>query len=333
MVTFTKIQQATAIIPHFSSTLSLIGSGLIVFDILKIKRDNKEKIHHRLLLGLSCSDIIAFICHFMSSWPIPNGTMPPVFGAIGNVATCKTQGFLVQLSIASPLYNAALSVYYLLVIRFQFSEDDSRKYEPWLHGISIIVSLFTAIVGLAFDLYTEATFGCWIASSRLRSNAFIFQIFMWLIPLSLCMVLITLSQIAIVTQVREAERGSRRFSTLRRRSWSEQVFWQSIWYVGTFYVTWIIPGLFLFIWKFFPQFSAPWFGIPIAILTPLQGCFNAIVYFRPRYLRYIKMYEDEAEKLPFTFWKTMVCFFMGPEKFEDMITSQDSALHGTEEGH
>jgi len=220
---FSNILKAFAIL---SLIRALLLAGLIVFDILKIKRDNKEKIHHRLLLGLSCSDIIAFICHFMSSWPIPNGTMPPVFGAIGNVATCKTQGFLVQLSIASPLYNAALSVYYLLVIRFQFSEDDSRKYEPWLHGISIIVSLFTAIVGLAFDLYTEATFGCWIASSRLRSNAFIFQIFMWLIPLSLCMVLITLSQIAIVTQVREAERGSRRFSTLRRRSWSEQVFWQ-----------------------------------------------------------------------------------------------------------
>jgi hypothetical protein len=36
MVTFTRVQKATAIIPHFSSTLSLVGSGKANYSFLTI---------------------------------------------------------------------------------------------------------------------------------------------------------------------------------------------------------------------------------------------------------------------------------------------------------
>jgi hypothetical protein len=275
-----------------------VDSGLIVFDSLRILETKREKVHHRILLGLSCSDIIAFLCHFMSSWPIPIETHK--YGAIGSDVTCSAQGFLVQLSIASPLYNTALSIYYLLAIRFHYAEDEIRKFEPYIHGLTIIFSLSTATLGLALNLYSEASFGCWIASDSTHDYKFIFQIAMWLVPLSICLVLITVSQIAIVIEVREAERSGRRFSSGRRRSWTDQVCRQSIWYVGTFYATWIIPGVFLFMWKFYPDSpSAVWYGIPVAILTPLQGCFNAMVYFRPRYLRYKRKHPDAASKMVF----------------------------------
>lgn len=238
----------------------------------------------------------------MSSWPIPRGAS--IYGAIGNEVTCRAQGFIVQLSIASPLYNTALSIYYLLVIRYQFSEDEIRKLEPWMHYLTIIFSFSTATLGLALDLYKEARFGCWIASES-TDEFLIFQIAMWLAPLSICLVVITISQISIVMEVREAERSGRRFSTSRRRSWTDQVCKQSFWYVGTFYATWIVPGVFLFLWKFSPDTSsAQWFGIPVAILTPLQGCFNAMVYFRPRYIRYKRKHPEAASK------KIFVCTLM-----------------------
>lgn len=270
-------------------------SALIVFDILRILETKNEKAHHRVLLGLSCSDIIAFFCHFMSTWPIPRGAS--IYGAIGNEVSCKVQGFIVQLSIASPLYNTALSVYYLLAIRHKFSECEIRKLEPWMHCFTIIFSFSTAMLGLALDLYKEARFGCWIASES-KDEFLIFQIAMWLAPLSISLIVITTSQISIVMEVREAERSGRRFSTSRRRSWTDQVCKQSFWYVGTFYATWIVPGIFLFLWKFSSnKYSAQWFGIPVALLTPLQGCFNAMVYFRPRYIRYKRKHPEAAIKM------------------------------------
>lgn len=280
-------------IGSFLQFFVFMNSGLIVFDILRMLQTKREKVHHHLLLGLSCSDIIAFFCHFMSSWPIPSGSS--VYGATGNEVTCAAQGFLFQLSIASPLYNAALSIYYLLAIRYQFSDDEIRKVEPWMHSFTIVFSTSTATLGIALDLYKEARFGCWISNYNLK-----LQLALWIVPLMICLSVITISQIAVVIEVCEAERSGRRFSVGRRRSWTEQVCRQSIWYVGTFYATWIIPGVFLFLWKLYPKVSfSEWCGIPVAILTPLQGCFNAIVYFRPRYIRYKRKHPEATCRMVF----------------------------------
>lgn len=37
-----------------------------------------------------------------------------IYGAAGNEATCKTQGFLIQLNFTALFYNISLSTYYLL---------------------------------------------------------------------------------------------------------------------------------------------------------------------------------------------------------------------------
>jgi len=69
-----------------------------------------------------------------------------------------------------------------------------------------------------------------------------------------------------------------------RKSHSKKIASQALWYVGSFYLTWIFQS-----WTRISQMvngSSPFYSIALfAIFFPLQGFFNALVYFRPRYLR------------------------------------------------
>lgn len=72
----------------------------------------------QIMLGMSTFDLVGAIAWGLSTAPIPvynkYGDPSSMYGAIGNPATCKTQGFFIQLSFTSIFYNVTLSTYYLL---------------------------------------------------------------------------------------------------------------------------------------------------------------------------------------------------------------------------
>jgi hypothetical protein len=82
--------------------------------------------YHRLLLAMSCVDILSSFWFLMITWPIPEGT-PDVFAASDTQGSSATRGFFIQFNSASPLLNANLSVYYLLVMHYKWTEDRLRK--------------------------------------------------------------------------------------------------------------------------------------------------------------------------------------------------------------
>ena len=45
-----------------------------------------------------------------------------IWGAMGTTRTCEVQGFFLQLGLAIPMYNALLSIFFLLVIRYGVPE-------------------------------------------------------------------------------------------------------------------------------------------------------------------------------------------------------------------
>jgi hypothetical protein len=93
---------------------------------------------------------------------IPKGTVGqfgPVYGASGNHGTCAASGFLTQFIVSSPLYNATLAFYYLLMVRYNWKERDLVKIEPIIHGIPLCFGLGTAIAAAVLDVY-----GAWIGS-------------------------------------------------------------------------------------------------------------------------------------------------------------------------
>jgi len=100
----------------------------------------------QIVLGMSVFDLCSSAAHMFSTLPIPEyeyfniddddderrmdiEPIPSgIYGAKGNQATCGAQGFFLQLGYTSALYNMALSVYYLLVIKRGVRESQLQKF-------------------------------------------------------------------------------------------------------------------------------------------------------------------------------------------------------------
>jgi hypothetical protein len=126
---------ALALIPKFSSVLSLFGSSWIIIEVLTDNNPSKPKRYHpyhRLLLAMSVYDVLESIWNFLSTWAIPKGT-PGVLWAEGTTATCTAQGFFLTLSVAVPIYNAMLSLYYVLVINYLLCLRPPMSNEVFFH--------------------------------------------------------------------------------------------------------------------------------------------------------------------------------------------------------
>lgn len=163
-----ETRQATlAVVPKFSSILSLIGSTWIAIEVLTGTHNrnvlNRTHPYHRLLLAMSIYDILESIWNFVSSWAIPRGT-EGVYKPLGTTATCSAQGFFLTLSVAVPIYNAFLSLYYLLVINYRMTDTMlKRRVEPMMHLVAFIWAFGTALTSAFMGLLNNANLWCWIA--------------------------------------------------------------------------------------------------------------------------------------------------------------------------
>ena len=60
-----------------------------------------------------------------------------------------------------PLYNAALSLYYLLMIRHNWTEEQMRQLRIPVHGTILAFGIGTSIAGLPLTLYNNSNLWCW----------------------------------------------------------------------------------------------------------------------------------------------------------------------------
>jgi hypothetical protein len=159
-----------AVSPKISSVFSLAGSCWIITDVVLQVMSKQKRAHpyHRLLLGMSMYEAAASVWVFMSTWPIPASTtattsMNEVW-AVGNTQTCTAQGFFLTLTIAVPIYNAMLAMYYMLVINYNVSDRTLRLYvEPAIHCTAFLWAFGTAIASTVLGLFNNANLWCWIA--------------------------------------------------------------------------------------------------------------------------------------------------------------------------
>lgn len=156
-----KVSLAVAV--KCTSILSILGSIFIAQEIIRHPKKRKT-VYHRLILALSLSDISVSSACFVGSWGIPKNTAG-IFMPLGNEITCKMQGFLIQLGMTTPFYNASLSLYYLLIINYGYKEKDVLKIEPLFHLVPLLWGFGTAILGLAWDQYHNSNLWCWISST------------------------------------------------------------------------------------------------------------------------------------------------------------------------
>lgn len=240
-----------ALLPKFTGFFSVVGSTYIFQDVV-FHKNPIHRVYHRLVLGLSCADMVASIAIILSTWPIPE--TQGVYLASGTTQTCTAQGFFNELgNMATPLYNASLCAYYVLVIRNAWVEDSIRtKAEPWMHAIPIVISSTISILGLPFDLYNNSGWLCWIAAfpqgcqadgtCTRGAHADIFRWLHYAIIWSAIM-LITLGMYSIYVKVKEQERidsrGRPDAEVVGRGRKSRLVAIQALLFVGALYLTWI----------------------------------------------------------------------------------------------
>ena len=160
---FTEAQLiAFAMIPKISAVLSSFGSIWILVEVYMMKA-GQSNAYHRILAAMAVYDLAESIWNFISTWAMPEGT-EDVWQAKGNQGTCIAQGFFLQLGLAMPLYNAVLSVYYVMTVRYKIRPDRMGRYEYLFHGIPAGIVWTVTLAGIPLDLYNpEGKWFCWIA--------------------------------------------------------------------------------------------------------------------------------------------------------------------------
>ena len=179
-----------------------------------------------MLVCLSIFDLFGSIAYAFTSLPISINDY--VEGANGNDASCTAQGFFIQLGTTAAYINVSLAVYYLMVINFTWSEDKLRKYK-------ILFFVFPISIGVAFAFTGIPFYGGLILWCNNDAR--------WWpeIPIIAAIVAATAVMFAVFVHVYKEERASKRWrqaGTARTSSFSRAVFWQSLWYLMSFYVVW-----------------------------------------------------------------------------------------------
>jgi hypothetical protein len=323
MATTLAQQRAVAIAPKFTAGLSAISSLVTCVLILRPKRGgggggarpptrNKNGTYHRLVLGMSLCCLSSSVAWFFTTWPIPRGT-PGVYGAIGTQGTCTAQAFFAQFSLSSVMYNASLSVYFVLVIVRGWSDGRISRIEPFIHLHAIAWGLGTACASVGLGLFNQVGWDCWISASPIGckeswkndgvttcergDNGSLYQWAFYYAPLWAVITVVMILMYWVYRTVRVQERkmelrGSILSDDRGRLKKSRQTAVQAAFYVGAFYVTWFFPTVFQLVLVT----SGDLYFILLfltAFFVPIQGLLNLIVFVRPKYGRYVKRNPDQ----------------------------------------
>lgn len=301
---YTKYYPLSArLTPRLTGTLSIIGSSWIAFDVVKNKK--LEKANHRILLGMSITDIVSSVCTVLGRLPAPNDAKR--YNGLGNTMTCSAQGFFYQTIIATVAYNSALAVYYLLVVRYNWKEDQIKKAEIGLHCFSLGLFLLTGLAGLALHLFNPSYFLCFI--NTLPNNCvkdcergFSPDAFRWAFfygPVWLMIATVTVIMGIVYQTVLSQERSMDKFKfhsrqsqgskkSNKQRNYSRRVATQGMWYLAPFYLTWLFPMLTHSLLSQEVLVDYTVLLNLIAFFMPLQGFMNLCVYLRPAFLKWQK---------------------------------------------
>jgi len=310
-----------AILPKISGALSAVGSSYVIQDVLRDPRKRNESTYHRVMLGLSTSDFLSSVfVNFLSTWPMPRGYMKY---AVGTVGTCDAVGFLCVLTfLSTPFYNCSLATYFLVQLKYNWSDQRIKAIEKWFHIIPWSVGLAFSIPGLVMKAYGPASLVCTIAypvypfgcdspesSTECQRGLSPRQVLIFfgiaVVIMFLCICYVLLIMFMVYRAVRDIENRAAQYSIAQYRprqssnnnnsnshnSRSRRIMVQGILYSVILFVVHLPLSIAIFY-----EFSSG--GRPdddtryvLEILSftffPAQGFFNVLVYLIPTFQRII----------------------------------------------
>mmetsp|Transcript_42338 Transcript_42338/g.101993 ORF Transcript_42338/g.101993 Transcript_42338/m.101993 type:complete len:928 (+) Transcript_42338:388-3171(+) len=144
-------------VAFFSCVLSICGSVLILYLVLKGKRYKDGGLYHRLLLGLSVSDLVVTFSLILQPFLTPEQTGYPF--SRGNATTCAVVGFGYLYFVGSYTYNCLLGLYFLLTVRYRMTQRRIARYiEPWGHILAFTFPTAIGISAVMFELLNANPF-------------------------------------------------------------------------------------------------------------------------------------------------------------------------------
>jgi hypothetical protein len=279
----TPQQLALAITPKCTASLGIPSSIFLISEVVCDFRSGKgTSAVQRVLVGVAVIDILSSFAWFLSSWAVPRESGFAL--AAGTRGSCTFQGFLLQLAVGAPLYNSSLSLFYLLMIKYNWSDAKLAALERWVHGLILLFAVGTAIVLIPLEQFNQVGAVCWIDSvpdecgtfqnSRAGvpcergKNAWIYGLTLFYGPLWICVIACVIMMIQVYCSVRATMMRARRYSLTRSRRNVGQnettvVAIQAALYTLSFLVTWM-PST---IWSI-----AHWFGFS-SFLIDFAACF------------------------------------------------------------
>ena len=320
-------RKSIEVVQRSAGSLALLGSLYILQDILKDPQ-RRSPSKNRIILLMSICDLL-----FSLSGPILGIVMVPsrinVPGAEGNTTTCTIQGFMVLLFAAASVFcNVQLAICYLLIVRYEYNDEDLRNLEPWFLLTPLILSGAIAIPGLPYQVYNfEGTSNCYLAASPdgCEESDFVdcergapyvhYFVFVCVFLLLLSAFIIITSMVLMYATILQRERNndqhrfwvrsSARLSTQSgsitrtigtssnrssaaaptRRTLSNTMRSQGLWYSGAFLFSFLPEALSSFV----ENYS---FHIFVAFTVNMLGFSNALVYVRPRFLKFRRDYPN-----------------------------------------
>lgn len=276
-----------------SATLSIIGSSTIVYRVVMNRHMTRP--YDRIMLGLSCTDIVASIGFLISPIVLPAETSSRVW-AIGNDVSCSVLGFLTQLGFSAVWYNNCLSWYFVMTLKYNISaEDFALSYEPYIHAFTIFFFLFTATFGYLFQVYSELPvgMGCWIVEYCTTEENCIWTTLFWLtaaIAISITSISLPICHIMIYMHVRRLFKTQNSNARLKKNKKIQRVAIQGFLYVASFFIA-FTPASILRWFELFLGYDSSreaeifWLLLLHAMFIPSQGFMNMFIYSRPKYLR------------------------------------------------
>ena len=281
------------------------GSLAIMYDVIHSKT-RRTKVYNRIVFLMSCADIVASTAMAFSTLPIPPDSY--VYGSSGTTTTCKAQGFFIQFMEMSLFYNLMLSTYFYLTLGEGWQEQRLRQIQYWMYIVPAVVGLAMAFAGLPY--YRSVRIFCYVDNPPLEDTWWPALVF-YIIPNLFVTVMATIMMVRVYLRVRHQTRRmsrwefrSARFSTdgttdsgqqqqqqqSKKLRLDRQVFWQAVLYLSAFYATYTAQIYTAFQAGASIRRSDDSYAIflLVVILTPLQGFWNAFIYFRPRWMQRVK---------------------------------------------
>merc|ERR1740124_1395691 len=261
---------------------------------------------------MNISDLLCTsILHVIGTWFVPKGT---AFWSAGNEHTCDIQGWSFALFFACALvYNAALAIVFLLIVRYSWNEGDFRKWSYVILCSPPVLVTLLSIPCLRYYKYVNYGGGGWSCAFTpspphcdvipgMECNEDNLDIYMYYDLITVCILLLSTSIILyacvrLFWVARQSDESVREYrsSTQGNYRTSNKVAVSSLLYSGGNLLV-VLPSIIYFIGTI-AKVEAVSFWIFIdftwAIFVPLQGFLNALVYFRPKYLDYKKEKRNE----------------------------------------